>query len=169
MSTLFPDDRPDRARRSDPQSSHDAVPSFVDRRNTKYKQVMTACRALPGVFSDDDIEAWIEKRYAVDLNRNDVAKRRQGVEADRMIFRVGLKARKGDGRMVMHFRFRTNEDPPIIDGRKERTLKQRDDEIAARLATCEFVEVDYVEHVRYEGHDYYLAHDLLEALREDLT
>lgn len=41
---------------------------------------------------------------------------------------------------------------------------KRRETIEQRVARCQFVEKDYVEHVRLDGHDYYLAHDLLEAL-----
>ena len=39
-----------------------------------------------------------------------------------------------------------------------------EDNILARVARCEHVEHDCVEHVQFDGHPYYLASDLLDAL-----
>lgn len=42
--------------------------------------------------------------------------------------------------------------------------RAKTDTIEARIARCRPIRIDEVEHVRFDGHDYYLAHDLLEAL-----
>ncbi len=53
-----------------------------------------------------------------------------------------------------------------VEGREFDRPKGTASGLANRLRSCEEREVDYVEHVRFDGHDYYLAADLLEALMD---
>jgi len=56
--------------------------------------------------------------------------------------------------------------PQHVNNRESVPVKPKKAGLAARVLGAEEVEVDYVEHVRFNGHEYYLAADLLAALTE---
>ena len=157
---------PSVARSTDPVSSHQHMADLP--KSGKKARVLSALRQMDGWRTTAEVARHLNRRPEGGLiQERDVSRIFTTLWREHEVIR-----QHRDGDKVLEFIIPAhpfNEfDPrwyqPVPE--KQRTA---DEVLTERIESCQHVEIHHLSYVRYDGHNYYLAEELLEALTEGLT